>query len=183
MPKSAKAIPNLRLKEVRELRGWSQKYVADQIGADNYYLSRWEHGTASPSPYYRRKLCLLFGMDAKELGLLREETIEDVALPIQRSGSSPASSEPLRDPSIPLPFAGGYGLVGRDDIVNQLKQRLFNSRNVVLTALNGLPARSGVGYMTFPQQEVSNSCVMRGVSTEYNSSSTRYIICKKLQPL
>jgi transcriptional regulator with XRE-family HTH domain len=38
MPKSAKAIPNLRLKEVRELRGWSQKYVADQIGADNYYL-------------------------------------------------------------------------------------------------------------------------------------------------
>jgi transcriptional regulator with XRE-family HTH domain len=68
MPKSAKAIPNLRLKEVRELHGWSQKYVADQIGADNYYLSRWEHGTASPSPYYRRKLCLLFGMNAKELG-------------------------------------------------------------------------------------------------------------------
>jgi tetratricopeptide (TPR) repeat protein/transcriptional regulator with XRE-family HTH domain len=142
MPKSAKAIPNLRLKEVRELRGWSQKYVADQIGADNYYLSRWEHGTASPSPYYRRKLCLLFGMDAKELGLLREEITEDAALPIQQSGSSPASSESLRDPAIPLPFAGGYGLVGRDDIVNQLKQRLFNSRNVVLTALNGLP---GVG--------------------------------------
>src|SRR5258706_12447576 len=111
MPKSAKAIPNLRLKEVRELHGWSQKYVADQIGADNYYLSRWEHGTASPSPYYRRKLCLLFGMNAKELGLLREGSGEDVALLIQQSESPPGSLETLRDPAIPLPFAGGYRLV------------------------------------------------------------------------
>jgi transcriptional regulator with XRE-family HTH domain len=43
MPKSAGAVPNLRLKEVCELRGWSQKYFADQVGADNYYLSHWEH--------------------------------------------------------------------------------------------------------------------------------------------
>lgn len=145
MPKSAKAIPNLRLKEVRELHGWSQKYVADQIGADNYYLSRWEHGTASPSPYYRRKLCLLFGMNAKELGLLREESGEDDASLMQQSESPPGSLETLeilRDPAIPLPFAGGYQLVGRDGILHQLKQRLFGSRNVVLTALNGLP---GVG--------------------------------------
>ncbi len=33
-------------------------------------------------------------------------------------------------------------MIGRDDILQQLKQRLFDSKNVVLTALNGIP---GVG--------------------------------------
>ncbi len=76
MKKALKGNPNQQLKAERELRGWSQKYVADQIGADHYYLSRWEHGTSFPSPYYRSKLCLLFGKNAKELGLLREEADE-----------------------------------------------------------------------------------------------------------
>ena len=51
MKKAAQTKLRQHLKEERELRGWSQKYVAEQIGADHYYLSRWEHGTASPSPY------------------------------------------------------------------------------------------------------------------------------------
>jgi transcriptional regulator with XRE-family HTH domain len=71
MKKAARTIPNQRLREERELRGWSQKYVADQIGADHYYISRWEHGITVPSPYYRQKLCELFGKNAKELGLLQ----------------------------------------------------------------------------------------------------------------
>jgi transcriptional regulator with XRE-family HTH domain len=54
MKKARKGPPNQRLKAERELRGWSQKFVAEQIGADHYYLSRWERGTASPSPYYRQ---------------------------------------------------------------------------------------------------------------------------------
>src|ERR1700730_14397108 len=72
MKKALKGNPNPLLKTERELRGWSQKYVADQIGADHYYLSRWERGTATPSPYYRQKLCALFGKNARELGLIRE---------------------------------------------------------------------------------------------------------------
>jgi transcriptional regulator with XRE-family HTH domain len=71
MKKAARTIPNQRLREERELQGWSQKYVADQIGADHYYISRWEHGITVPSPYYRQKLCELFGKNAKELGLLQ----------------------------------------------------------------------------------------------------------------
>ena len=72
MKKAKQAVPNQFLKEARELRGWSQKYVAEQIGADHYYLSRWERGTASPSPYYRSKLCALFGLDARALGLVAD---------------------------------------------------------------------------------------------------------------
>src|SRR6202022_1592103 len=77
MKKTSVAKPNLRLKEERELRGWSQKHVADEIGADRYYLSRWEHGTASPSPYYRQKLCALFEKNARELGLIPHGTARD----------------------------------------------------------------------------------------------------------
>jgi transcriptional regulator with XRE-family HTH domain len=76
MKKTRTGIPNQRLKAERELRGWSQKYVAEQIGADHYYLSRWERGTTSPSPYYRQKLCVLFGKNARELGLLQQASIQ-----------------------------------------------------------------------------------------------------------
>ncbi len=142
MKKVLKGTPNQLLKAERELRGWSQKYVADQIGADHYYLSRWEHGTSAPSPYYRRKLCLLFEKNAKELGLLREEFDEKHEMSEEQRVVSPAPGARIHDPAIPLPFTGGYRLTGRDDILHQLKQRLFGNKNVVLTALNGIP---GVG--------------------------------------
>lgn len=144
MKKVLKGNPNQQLKAERELRGWSQKYVADQIGADHYYLSRWEHGTSAPSPYYRRKLCLLFEKNAKELGLLRDESDEKQETTEEQNAAAPTPTPGARifDPAIPLPFAGGYRLIGRNDILHQLKQRLFGSKNVVLTALNGIP---GVG--------------------------------------
>src|ERR1700730_8587605 len=86
MKKSVHVVPNVLLKAERELRGWSQKYVADQLGADHYYLSRWERGTTFPSPYYRQKLCDLFGKNAKELGLLPPGT------PMSDQESAPTTS-------------------------------------------------------------------------------------------
>jgi len=68
--------PNHRLKYERERRGWSQAKVAEQIGTDAGNVSRWERGYSSPSPYYREKLCLLFGKEAYDLGLLIEEDHE-----------------------------------------------------------------------------------------------------------
>jgi peptidoglycan hydrolase-like protein with peptidoglycan-binding domain/DNA-binding XRE family transcriptional regulator len=59
------------LRRERELRGWSQQHVADAIGAPAAsYLSRWERGAVSPSPYYQERLCELFGRDAEQLGFL-----------------------------------------------------------------------------------------------------------------
>ena len=68
--------PNHRLKSARELRGWSQAYLAKQIGAQNYYLSRWERGEMTPSPYYQQRLCELFGKTAEELGFVTLEENE-----------------------------------------------------------------------------------------------------------
>jgi len=154
MKKTSVAKPNLRLKEERELRGWSQKYVADEIGADRYYLSRWEHGTASPSPYYRQKLCAVFGKNARELGLLADDAAKEAAqefhLIAQVSEKStlarPAGKPtPIFDPTLPAPFSRAAKLIGRDDVFQQLKQQLCAGNGVVLTAVNGLP---GVGKTT-----------------------------------
>jgi len=63
-------VPNRRLKQARELRGWSQAKVAEEIGTDATTVSRWERGVFSPTPYFRERLCKLFGKNAEELGLL-----------------------------------------------------------------------------------------------------------------
>jgi len=65
------AAPNQHLQHERKLRGWSQAYTAEQIGAPDYYLSRWERGEVLPSPFYQQKLCELFGKTAEELGFLQ----------------------------------------------------------------------------------------------------------------
>jgi transcriptional regulator with XRE-family HTH domain len=159
MKKDSKPVPNQRLREERELRGWSQKYVTDQIGVDPYYLSRWERGTATPSPHYRQKRCLLFGKNAKELGLLQEErstsseqlpaeaAVEGVSqakgLSISAALSAlPGSKTVVRDPAIPVPSAEITQLVGRDEVLSQFKARLCSGSGSLSTALNGLP---GVG--------------------------------------
>jgi len=63
-------VPNRHLKQARELRGWSQAKVANEIGTDATTVSRWERGLFSPTPYFRERLCTLFGKNTEELGLL-----------------------------------------------------------------------------------------------------------------
>lgn len=62
--------PNVLLRHERQLRGWSQVHLAEQIDVPDYYISRWERGEVLPSPYYQQKLCEVFGKTAEELGML-----------------------------------------------------------------------------------------------------------------
>src|ERR1700694_520807 len=69
--KAAQATPNLWLRDAREERGWTQKDVADRIGAPHpLNISSWESGTAFPRSHYIEQLCLLFDKTPRELGLL-----------------------------------------------------------------------------------------------------------------
>jgi transcriptional regulator with XRE-family HTH domain len=80
------------LRRERTLRGWSQQYVAEAIEApDASYVSRWERGVVSPSPYYRERLCRLFGRNAEELGLLDlpREDEEAAGGPVTGAGRPP----------------------------------------------------------------------------------------------
>ena len=71
--KAAQATPNQLLRRARLERGWTQKVVAERIGAPNdMMVTRWERGTAFPSAYYIERLCQLFEQKASGLGLLPE---------------------------------------------------------------------------------------------------------------
>ena len=118
--------PRLRLIEARIERKWSQQDVANRIGTTHLNVSRWERGITKPGPYFRRRLCTLFGKSGQELDL--------------ESIPTSSAAEALYDPAIPLQPA--MRLVGRDDELTYLKQRLLAFGSVALTALNGLP---GVG--------------------------------------
>src|SRR5579883_2943169 len=83
--------PNRRLKQERELRGWSQAKVAEQIGTDATTVSRWERGLFSPTPYFRERLCTLFNKNAAELGLLDIEYEPDNAESRVLTSRPPAS--------------------------------------------------------------------------------------------
>ena len=102
--KAGQATPNHLLREARQERGWTQKDVADRIGAPlDLNVTRWERGTARPSAYYVQKLCALFDKSASELGLL----------PSQQQGATGDSpppktldTRPNNLPAQPTPFMG-----------------------------------------------------------------------------
>ena len=76
-------IPNKRLKEAREQRGWTHKEVTDMLNLpDSRMVSKWEHGLHTPRPHYRRQLSALFGKSLEELGFIATET-EEPSSPIR----------------------------------------------------------------------------------------------------
>jgi tetratricopeptide (TPR) repeat protein/transcriptional regulator with XRE-family HTH domain len=75
---------NERLRRAREQRNWTQADVARALGTINITVSRWELGAQQPVPYFREKLCSLFGMSPQELGLLPGQLPGTVAAPVPR---------------------------------------------------------------------------------------------------
>ena len=140
-------LPRVRLTEARVSLALSQQEVAEKIGTTHVNVSRWERGITKPNPYFRRKLCQLFGKTAQELDLVpspEEQKAEQQAAERQQAAreeaSKPHERVPIYDSAIPLQPA--IRLVGRDKEMALIKKRLFTGGNVALTALNGLP---GVG--------------------------------------
>ncbi|HVB24267.1 MAG TPA: tetratricopeptide repeat protein [Ktedonobacteraceae bacterium] len=149
--------PRLRLAEARLSRDWSQQEVAQRIGTNYVNVSRWERGVTKPTPYFRRKLCHLFGMTEQELDLEGTLTVptEDNLYKTGKADTHPeqppvasapsglllaSTSRPIYDPAIPAKPV--IRLVGRNPELFLLRQYLLESDSVALTALNGLP---GVG--------------------------------------
>lgn len=144
------------LKAERELRGWSQSKVAELLGTTAKTVGRWERGETMPYPHYREQLCTLFGKDAQQLGWQQDEhtletqgrdadnlTMQVIAAESQ-SLLPPALTDPslLIDPAIPQALEKPHSLLGRQHLLTQIKQRLFATDNLALTAFNSLP---GVG--------------------------------------
>ncbi|WP_376795256.1 NB-ARC domain-containing protein [Thermogemmatispora sp.] len=148
---------NDRLRSERLRRGWSREYVAAQIGvADPKTIGRWERGDATPSAYFRQKLCSFFGLSAQELGLYQESA--HAVAPASESFAS-ATGQAVResdheqseitrgilDPAMPLATPESLAPIGRDQLLAQLKAQLMREQSSNTVALYGLP---GVGKTT-----------------------------------
>lgn len=136
-----------QLKREREIRSWSQGYLAELIGTTAPNISRWERAVTFPGLYFRQKLCEVFGKNIQELGLA-SHIVDDNSQPSGETGfNRPPLMLPeipsLYDPLIPLSLATPLGLIGRDSLLASLKKRLMYSDEIsTFTALYGLP---GVG--------------------------------------
>src|SRR6516165_3485634 len=95
------------------------------VGATLNTVSRWERGLTDCSPYFRNKLAELFGKSASQLWLVPDPDEEE---------THPTPSDPM------LPAA--KKLIGRDELLSQLKSELQSTREEGKFALAGMP---GVG--------------------------------------
>jgi tetratricopeptide (TPR) repeat protein/transcriptional regulator with XRE-family HTH domain len=152
IPGSEQPQPRIGLTAARMALDKSQQEIADELGTTHVNVSRWERGITKPNPYFRRKLCKLFGKTEAELDLV-------VVLASTSTATSPQSARVNGQPTLPvtdplpdlnelalydpaIPLQPAIQLVGRDDDIARIKLRLCAGGNVALTALNGLP---GVG--------------------------------------
>ncbi len=146
---------NHRLQQEREQRNWSQAEVAQELSTTVSTIAAWEQGLSVPSPYFLDRLCTLFDMDTHAADSMRRSLQEagstDVAflfVPRQQgSGSFPAlraiEDTPegyagVLDPVLPLPSTGLDGFVGRDELLQQIRQQLFTFSAVALYGLPGI---------------------------------------------
>src|SRR5450755_4144752 len=75
-----------QLRHERELRGWSQADLAEKVRCDTKTVGRWESGDSIPRPYHRQLLSEIFGKNAEELGLVRENIPQPPVLEEVRVG-------------------------------------------------------------------------------------------------
>lgn len=149
MKTTAKALLQGRLREERIQRGWSQKYVAEHIGAERYYISRWERSIVSPGAHYRQLLCTLFGKSARELGLLPEEAGPGNERPdeanISVSRIAQLSATPALDTNWTIPFGRNSFFTGREALLLLLHEKLHPAVSATACLPLALSGLGGVG--------------------------------------
>lgn len=120
-----KFTPNNRLHNARKERGWSQEMLAEKVGTTLVNVSRWENGVTFPSPYFRGRLCEVFGKTLRELGLVPpdSQTPDSWNIPITRN---------------PL-------FIGREELLATLHRKLLNSKVAALFSAQALYGLGGVG--------------------------------------
>lgn len=147
-----KHIPPTNLIEERKRRQWSQQEMADLLGTTQHTVSRWERGASAPGPYFRTKLCALFGKTAQELGLLQEKFPGSVP-----SGADTPEAEYTRaeDDEFVLwmvPYPRNPHFTGREELLDQLTRQFSppesdhaTLRSIALTQTQIIKGLGGIG--------------------------------------
>ncbi len=121
-----------QLRRERELRGWSQADLAEKVGCEMKTVGRWEGGMGFPRPYHRQKLCEIFGKNAEELGLVRED-VSQPGVSEEGGGDDHLSSLIHEEDWGEAPYV--VNLYGRDDECAGLVQSIADHRCQVVSVL------------------------------------------------
>lgn len=110
------AFKDILTKE-RLQRGWTQQYMAEQVGVDKNTVSRWERDVSSPTLSIQPQLCALLGMTTQELGLFSDiappseveanippdGAVADIAMQLLPTDISTDHTIPSTPPPLPVP--------------------------------------------------------------------------------
>ncbi|HET8844919.1 MAG TPA: helix-turn-helix transcriptional regulator [Ktedonobacteraceae bacterium] len=149
-----KKMARTRLIEARKQRRWSQQNVADLIGTTRHNVSRWEAGLTAPGPYFRAKLCDLFGKSLLELGLVEEFPLPQTPFEKGTQGDGQAqSSIPDISPLWMVPYSRNPHFIGREDLLARLDQQFSPgkshdptaTRRAALTQPQAIKGLGGIG--------------------------------------
>lgn len=120
-------VKNTTLREARIQRHWTQSTLAIQLNTTRMSVVRWEHGLASPSLYFRERLCLLFGMTEQELGLSQR--------PIEAEQSSVWL----------VPEEHSRFFTGREAVLRHLYRAFWEVEETIATHTQTITGLAGIG--------------------------------------
>lgn len=119
-------VARTRLTEARRRRRWSQQELADRLGTTQNNVSRWELGLTAPGPYFRTRLCDLFGLQAHELQFLLEGKGEalvqqqDLAADVRPAAGAEADTACIWG----VPYRRNPWFTGQEQVLAHLARRL-----------------------------------------------------------
>ena len=136
-----------RLIEERKRRQWSQHKLADLLGTTQHNVSRWERGETTPGPYFRTKLCDLFGMEPRQLDL-GEQTPQSPDASAAANAEPASTQTPSPEEASPLwavPYPRNRFFTGRDPLLQELHQQLVHEHRAALSQSTVLSGLGGIG--------------------------------------
>ncbi len=142
-----KVIPNERLRDEREKRGWTRAYLADPKT-----IGRWERGVASPNAYFRRRLCAVFQLEPQKLGLISEKDYQGKRSTRSggeglsgQEGSVRGGAETQIQKYWSVPYQHNPFFIGRQELLEAIDQHLHAEQAVVPFQTLALHGLGGIG--------------------------------------
>jgi transcriptional regulator with XRE-family HTH domain len=136
VPHKKRNTSPLRIERLQ--RRWSQRELAERVGATVATVKRWERRTTVPGPHFRAKLTALFGKNEEALGLRAAPALPEP--PCASEANFTVSTLPWNVPYQRNPF-----FTGRKKELDTLHKCLNTDRVIALTQSYALHGLGGIG--------------------------------------
>ncbi len=118
--------PNTHLRRERELKGWSQRTLAERLGTTEHVVNRWESGLHKPNRHFQTQLCQLFGKRADELGFMDKPLVLKKAIETAREPEEATQQSGTQDMNLPRrDFLQTLGVLGTGLFIAQQIQENY----------------------------------------------------------